>query len=406
MSDSLLKVGGKDLDGLARSFTIGQNGELKTSGSPQKNLFLGYRPEPFESGYTGVYGIFGVQIEQATTRSLIPAQRYDNGNFASNGIIYYIDGVSTSIINLISLNLITGETKKIQLAQQPNGKREATIIDMGTNIAVVNNQGVGELFDAATLTKIKDITWDVLAYEDSGKWLASNPNYIYNTQIRESSGVTHVLTSHRVTTYDTDGIELSNIKLSEVLDDLTAFVRTIISFSATATQFFISGVFEGNAENKTSMIVVIDRATKLVTQKIKVGDSSIGALLPVAIANNSSGLITIGRNTGAMYKWTDTAGVWSKDAEPFLTLPEITSANATSMFVTNNNDLMAIRTERTVNLVDVKTGSLLWSVQLTAKSSSSGIWFDGMGHLCFADDKGVVYVVNQFMQVQGYGVEL
>lgn len=404
MIDGLLKVGGKDLNGLAKSFSIGQNGELKTSGSPQKNLFLGYKPEPFETGYTGVYGIFGVQIEQAITRSLVPAQRYDNGVFASNGVLYYLVDDSLYLNSLVSFSLITGEVKKVKLTQQPSAKKQATIIGLGANIVVVNNLGVGEMFKATTLEKVKDITWDILAYEDGVKKLSTNPNYIYNTQIREGDGVTHVLTANRVTTYDADGLELNNVKLSVALDDLTVCVRTIISFSATATQFFISGTFDGNATNKTAMIVVIDRATNLVTQKIKVGDSSIGASLPVAIASNSAGLITIGRNTGKMYKWTDTAGVWSIGAEPFSTLPDISSANTTSMFITNNNDLMAIRTESSVNLVDVKTGSLLWSVQLTAKSSSAGIWFDGMGHLCFADDKGVVYVVNQFMQVQGYGV--
>lgn len=406
MSDKLLKVGGINYEKVAKPLVLGSFGEVKTTQYPNTSFFMGSVNEPTQDNHVGSYGVFGVEVIATDYRGVNYSQRYDNQLYARNGSIYYLS--TKDILGDFYLNfrsLVSNKESSVKLAAPvPSGNFMCTIIGLGNNIAVIGREGKGQLFNASTLEFISNVEWDTLAYVKNGNSLTSNPNNFYNIQVRDA-GNTYVLSAHRISKYSDDAVKVSSTEISTILGDATAYLNGIRNFAATKEHFFVSATIAGatTTANNGSCIIVIKRSDMSLVKLLQDGKGIPRTLTPIAIASNNFGMHTIERSTGDVYRWTIIGNEVTYELSPRFTLNDF--ATTSPLFVVSEGSHVAVRTTSALYLLDMGTMSLVWAVAADAVGGNGEVWFDGLGHVCFADKNQNVIVVNKFLQVQGYGVK-
>lgn len=410
---SLLKVGGISPNQTAQPLQLGSFGEVKTTQYPSKSFYLGSVAEPVESSHIGSYGVFGVEVINTLLKDNITGGRYDNHSLAHNGNIYFIekegDIVNTSFY-LVYYSLVSGKTKRVPIKYYQGGAFPTTIINLGKNIAITNRDGNGELYNAKTLIKIKDIAFGVDKYSKDSKTITANPNSFGRVTFREAADKTWVLSAHAITCYN-DMAEQVETLSTATLFATGVYFSVVSSISVDNDYIYVTAFIKGSAvtANDGTAIVIISKATKAVVKILKDAVDLPYTLTPVAYATKDIPMLSIERTSGTISDWSV-----SKDLNTFvpngvlLTLEDVSAdfaVSSTSVNIVNEGNLLAVRTLTKVYLVDIQKKQLVWSIEMSCDGSTASVWFDSLGHLVFCDIDGNIYAVNKFLQVQGYGVQ-
>lgn len=406
----LLKVGGIDYNKQAKPLHIGKFGEINTKQYPNMSNFLGSVNEPISDGHIGSFGVFGVEVVRTGVRLPTPVnQRYDIGIRSVNGSVYFISKADkdTDMYRLDFFSLSSGESGSTALWYSSGGAYPSTIIDFSDKIAVVNREGVGELFLKSDLTKVKDIKWDKTAYVDGSKTLSSNPTAMVNT-VLYGDGEVHVLSANQINTYDLSAVEKSKIKFSELFEDQGVYFSSLRSFVQDKYFIYVSGVLSGGSTSLNgSCIAIIRKSTKKLVKLLNKSGDYPSSTTPVAVASEDFGLYTIERSTGLMYKWTVTESTETFEfgEAPVLEVADDISTSNAAMFIDVDGSQVAIRTGTRLALIDIDIMNHVWLVKSKASAITGSVSFDGLGHVVFEEDNGTMFIVNKFLQVQGYGVK-
>lgn len=410
---SLLKVGGISPNQTAQPLQLGSFGEVKTTQYPSKSFYLGSVNEPVAANHVGSYGVFGVEVINSMVKDSITGGRYDNHMLAKNGSIYFIEkegSIVDSKFYLVYYSLVSGKTKRVPLKYYQGGAFPSTMVDLGANIAIVNRDGNGELYNSRTLEKIEDVAWGVTKYSDGSKSATSNPNSFGNIIFREGENKTWVASSLSISCYNDLGEEVENLTTASLFSP-TVYFSAISALGVDDDYIYLTANIRGSAipsEDKLS-IIVISKTTKAVVKVMRDAADFPYSTAPIVYAAKDIPMFTIERTSGNIIDWSV-----SKDLNTFvpngvlLTLEDVGTdfaVSSTSINIVNEGNMLAVRTLTKVYLVDIQKRQLVWSIEMECIANTASVWFDSLGHLVFCDRDGNIYAVNKFLQVQGYGVQ-
>lgn len=408
---SLLKIGGISPNQTAQPLQLGEFGEIQTAHYPSKSFYLGSVSEPVAANHVGSYGVFGVELINTMLKDNIDGGRDDNHILATKGNVYYIEKrgeIADSNFYLNYRSLVTGRDKRVPLKFYMGSAFPTTLINMGVNIAVVNRDGDGELFNAKNLVKVKDLALGKLKYSSGSKYLASNPTSFGRSSFREGIDKTWVVSALSVSCYDDNAEEVINLT-TDALFNSGAYFSSISNISVDKDYIYLTVNMKGLTSGDGLAIAIIKKSTNTVVKILKDSVDLPYSATPVAYASPNIPMLSVERATGRIIRWAV-----SKDLDTFvpdgilLSLEETAadfSESSTSVFIVEDGKHLAIRTTNKLYLIDVQTEQLVWSVTMDCNAMTASVYFDGLGHIVFGDIEGNIYVANKFLQVQGYGVQ-
>lgn len=412
MSNNLLKIGGISPENTAVPFQVGSLGALKTNQYPSTSFFLGAVDEPTTDNHVGAYGVFGLEVLRTSHRGGTLFNRYHSTFLAKKGKYYYIstnvDGSGSgavayyyiNMVDVVSQDVVTKEIEGVASGTY----RPLTVIDLGTNIAVVDQLGVGSIYSASTLKKVGDTNWDVVAYNKDGNELTSNVNTYPTIQVRGASS-TFVLSAHRLTEYSDDGTKKTH-KTVESWIGTGGYIRTIRNFDANNKYFFITASISGGTFTEGYAIIIVKRSDLSLVKVIQDVSELPKTVVPTAFASDSDEIFyTIEGVNGNMYKWVISGNTATVDPDIKDSLNVVIGENITSYFTHHKNGLTLIRTLGKVYLYDFNNLELKWVLAMPTTGPNAACWFDGFGHVLFGDSENNLLLTSQYLQVQGYGVK-
>lgn len=413
MAESLLKVGGVNDTKLATPLALSENGHLRTNQFPATSFYLGDLKEPTADGHVGAYGIFGIEVLRDDYKGAIFASRYQSGVLAKLGRYYFVtcETIPGGLnVWLTMVNTLTQERKTIVEDSYPpttgGANYPLTIIDLGANIAVVNQLGVGTLYNANTLAKVGTLAWDALAYNKNSKQLTNNSSSHPNIQYRDANGTTTaVLSAHRITEYNQDGTRNRYADVSTILGDANAYFSAIRNFDANSKYFFITANISDSTTGNGWSIIIVKRSDFSLVKIIQSTAEIPRQVMPIAIASaQDEKFYTVEVSSGDIFAWSISGNVVTYDDVAIGSLGFTT--NIASIFAIRKNGLTLMRTVNGIYLYDFDSAKLMWSLQIPTVGQNGTAHFDGFGHILFGGVDNNLMLVSQYLQLQGYGVNV
>lgn len=411
MTNSLLKVGGVTDKKTALPISLSDAGHLRTNQFPSTSFYLGKLNEPTADGHIGAYGIFGLEVLRTDYKGEVFHNRYQSAVLAKKGRYYFVSvvsGVGTMTPYVTMVDTVSQERKTVvESSYNPStggSSYPLTIIDLGSNIAVVNQIGVGTIYNASSLDKVGDVAWDQTAYVRGGVQLASSALSHPNIQYRDSnSAVTSVLSAHRISQYNVDGTLASYVDIETIIGETGAYLQSIRHFDANSKYFFITASLAGTANNNGLAIIIVKRSDFSLVKIVKSSAEIPRTLVPVAFASSSDEkFYTVEVSTGDIYSWTITGSVVVFD-EASIGSFGFTN-NISSIFAIRKDGITLMRTVNGVYLYNFDENKLMWSLDIPTIGQNGTAHFDGFGHVMFGDSDNNLLLVSQYLQLQGYGV--
>lgn len=379
----LLKIGGSTDNGTASGVALNNFGAVKTVQYPNKSYFLGSVIEPKEQGFIGAYGVMGLEV--VATYPIRPIDAYANTNFADarNGHVAYIAKSGTdSYINFVDMAGSVSWSKKLRTVV---GEWVCAYLTPTTVIAVANNGGFS-VYDIKTaqvvhtgVLTIANATTDL----PLGSFIRQDDTHVYFMVNKGIIKATHDLKTLTVKNW------------SELLNSAPA-TQKVMGTALIGNNIYIS------ATDSPSRIIVINKTDLSLLAEVNAASLNLTGAVPTVFAVGSTlyGLTSDNK----LHKLKFAANALSIEATYEINGLSIDHSNR--LKISTTPDGFVLVSSPTANTLFSATAlELLWSLNNTVRYFGCFAAFDGYGHCIFNHGTDKLVMVNNFLQVQGYGVK-
>lgn len=380
----LLKIGGSTDNGTASGVALNNFGAVKTVQYPNKSYFLGSVIEPKEQGFMGAYGVMGLEV--VASYPIRPINAYANANFADarNGHVAYIAKNGTdSYINFVDMAGSVSWSKKLR--GEVVGEWVCVSITPTTIIALTNN-GFYSVYDIKTAQVLF-----------TGRLTVANaPNQLMiGSFCRQDS--THIYFA----------VDKGVIKASHDLQTITPKTWSEILTGAPEAQKVTGTALVGDnfyisASDNPSRIIVINKTDLSLLAEVNAASLNLTGPVPTVFAIGSTlyGLTTDNKlhklkfETNALF------------IEATYEINGLSLDYSSRMKISTTPDGFVLVSSPTANTLFSATAlELMWSLSNTVRYFGCFAAFDGYGHCILNHGTDKLVMVNNFLQVQGYGVK-
>lgn len=379
----LLKIGGSTDNGTASGVALNNFGAVKTVQYPNKSYFLGSVIEPKEQGFIGAYGVMGLEV--VASYPIRPIDAYANANFADarNGHVAYIAKNGTdSYINFVDMAGSVSWSKKLRTVP---AEWVCVSITPTTIIALANN-GAYSVYDIKTAQVLFT----------GGLTVANAPDQLaIGSFCRQDS--THIYFA----------VDKGIIKASHDLQTVTSKTWSEILTGAPATQkvtgtALVGDNFYVSVTDSPSRVIVISKANLTKLAEVNAASLNLTGAAPTVFATGSTlyGL-TFDNKLHKLKFETNTLFI-----EATYEINGLSLDYSNRLKISTTPDGLVLVSSPTANTLFSATAlELMWSLSNAVRYFGCFSAFDGYGHCIFNHGADKLVMVNNFLQVQGYGVK-